>query len=63
MITLTMNVNEAIAVHDCLARQIDELIEHGWNMKDILNIPEYKHLVDKCNEIANAIPEAQLEKY
>ena len=63
MATLVMDANKAIAVRDCLARQIDELMEHGWCIKDILKVPEYKNLVDVCNEIADAYPEAELERY
>lgn len=62
-ITLTMNINKAIAIHDCLARQVEDLMENGWTIDRINDIPEYHNIVTVCNEIADAYPECELERY
>lgn len=62
-VTLVMDRCKAIHIHDCLSRQIGELIEHGWTIDRINDIPEYHDIVTVCNELADAYPECELERY
>ena len=62
-ITLVMDSYKAFAIHDCLARQVEDLIENGWTIDRINDIPEYHRIVTVCNEIADAYPECNLERY
>lgn len=62
-ITLTMNISKAIAVHDCLARYVEDLMEKGWTIDKMNEFTEYHNIVTVCNEIADAYPECNLERY